>query len=216
MQAQVLRDLIATLRNAETQLQQRLAGADRAAATMWARQTLVHATHASEEALESLESVDRDLGESSLSGKIAYSVEPLVRKIGSRDVRSDVASSRGQSEFEAIAALLRCTHLRIADLTLLRLALRSGEVEPSAQKISATVEDAYLSAERLRDYAVRLLNAEANSAGGAMPEKICLRCLHWRGDPRSGDSRGPCGHPDLRATELMVSGDSGCRRYTAD
>lgn len=227
MHAQVLRDLIATLRNAETQLQQRLARADRTAATTWARQTLVHAAHASDQTLRSLEAVDRDLAIAATAvdttgGRIAYSVEPLVRRISSPPVGRSGGLSRSQREFEAIAALLRCTHLRIADLTLLRIALRSRvplqeeDAEPSALKIGAMVEDAYLSAERLRDYAVRLLSAESETGGGPAPQNTCARCRHWLGDRQSGESLGLCGHPDLEATGLMVSRDSGCRRYTAE
>lgn len=212
--ADTIADLVATLRNSESQLQTRLRSCDHPGLSVWSRKLLAHALQSSERVTSVVSLTATNLGIEEDSGRVTYSIEPFLRRIELQPVSAPASGgSQGSGDLASAAALLRCTKLRVADLALLRLALAVKGNQTARQNINQLLEDAYLSAERLREFAVQPLHVGTPAAVEA-PAAMCRTCRFWAGNSDADDpSKAPCMHPELAGVRLQVSAWSDCGRY---
>ncbi len=212
--SRTIADLAATLLNGEKQLQSRLRSCDHPGLSDWSRQVLAHTLQSSEHVAATLADTMEELESPSGTGHIAYSSEPFIRRIILQPAPSQEANNKNrQADFETAAALLRFTKLRIADLSLLRVAIVALGNTEARQRINQLLEDAYLSAERLREFVAYPTLPDSETPTNEAPP-TCRSCRYWAGNSKADEpAKAACLHPELSGVRLQVSARSDCVRH---
>ncbi|TWT66734.1 hypothetical protein Pla123a_46220 [Posidoniimonas polymericola] len=211
--SELLETQIRSLASAERLLQEQLDKLPAARATKVSHLSIAHVARLSTGLSETLRAA-ADEASIDLSGGSPTSVATLIlNEVGLPDAPTPSNVGQPMSNYHLIAAMVRYTHNRIAELSLIRAAYGVRSNPGLQQRLAAHLEEAFLSVERLRGHVSRLFH-DQESAVTASYRPICRTCRYWD-EQRSGsdDAYVPCLHPVLSEAGLMVSPHSSCKQH---
>lgn len=208
----LLEQQLSSLAAAERRLQAQIDAMPATRATKVSNQAVAHVARISHALSATLQAAAEESSTDLSSGSPSPVATLILEEVNLPEAPTPSAVAQPLANYHLIAAMVRYTHHRIAELTLLRAGygLRNAAVQ---QQLAAHLEEAFLSVERLRSQVSRLFH-DHESAVTAAHRPICRSCKYW--DENGSRSEGPyvaCLHPQHVEAGLMVSPHSSCKRH---